>query len=125
MTPLQAVNKTTASVLAKDLLPQVDRARGLMFRRRLGIEQGIWMDMDCTTRALSSIHMVFVFFPISVFWLDRNGIIVDKKLARPFRFFYLPRRPARFVLELHASKFDCARIGDALHLVASSMEPSE
>jgi uncharacterized membrane protein (UPF0127 family) len=111
------VNTTRATILAREMIPDADRARGLMFRRTLGAEQGIWMDMDCTTRFLSSIHMLFVFFPIAVFWLDRSGTVVDKTLARPFRLFYMPHHPARFVLELHACKLDSASVGDQLVLI--------
>jgi uncharacterized membrane protein (UPF0127 family) len=113
------VNLCNSIIIANDLFPHADRARGMMFRRTLGTEQGIWMDMDCTTRILSSIHMMFVFFPLAVFWLDRHGVIVDKILARPFRLMYIPRAPARFVLELHWTKLGLADLGDKLALTAS------
>jgi uncharacterized membrane protein (UPF0127 family) len=116
--PMKSIVNTTRSiVIARDIIPDADRVRGLMFRRTLGAEQGIWMDMDCTTRLLSSIHMLFVFFPVAVFWLDRSGTVVDKTIARPFHPFYLPRRPARYVLELHASKMDSASVGEQLSLI--------
>jgi uncharacterized membrane protein (UPF0127 family) len=119
MSTLSVVNRSNAIVMASDLFPHADRARGMMFRRTLGTEQGIWMDMDCTTRLLSSIHMMFVFFPLAVFWLDRHGVVVDKIRAHPFHWMYLPRSPARFVLELHSAKLDLASVGDTLALITS------
>jgi hypothetical protein len=116
------IHKKDSTVLAEAILPHADRGRGMMFRRTLGEEQGIWMDMDCTSRFLSSIHMFFVFFPLSIFWLDRNGTVVDKVLAHPFHPFYMPRKPARFILELHASKLELADVGDTL--ILSIPEPN-
>jgi uncharacterized membrane protein (UPF0127 family) len=53
-----------------------------------------------------------------VFWLDRKGIVVDKRMAHPFVPFYMPRKPAQYVVELHASRFPMASVGDHLVLVA-------
>jgi uncharacterized membrane protein (UPF0127 family) len=56
--------------------------------------------------------MFFVFFPIAAVWLDRNGRVVDAKLARPFRPMYFPRGPARDVLEGPPGLLDRLEIGD-------------
>jgi uncharacterized membrane protein (UPF0127 family) len=107
-------NLTSSFVIAHAVEYHADRGLGLMFRHQLSVEQGVRLDMDCTTRFFSAIHMLFVFFPIAVFWLDRSGVVVDKTLARPFHPFYIPRQPARFVLELHSCKLDSADRGDQL-----------
>jgi uncharacterized protein len=101
-------------VIADDIPSQADPGLGLMFHRALFEGQGVWLDMDKQTRFFSAIHMLFVFFPIAVFWLDRKGIVVDKVLAHPFMPFYMPRRPARYVVELHASRLPMADVGDRL-----------
>jgi uncharacterized membrane protein (UPF0127 family) len=90
-----------------------------MFHPALSEQQGMWLDMDKQTRFFSAIHMLFVFFPVAVFWLDRKGIVVDKRMAYPFVPFYMPRKPARYVVELHASRFPTASVGDHLALVAA------
>jgi uncharacterized protein len=114
MTLVQVWNLRSSTLVASSVDADADRGLGLMFRRTLDAEQGVRLDMDRTSRAFSAIHMLFVFFPLAVFWLDRNNRIVDKALALPFRPFYMPSRPARYVLELHASTFDAAHIGDQL-----------
>ncbi len=75
------------------------RLRGLTFRRRLGADEGILLVGTRESRMDSAIHMLFVFFPIAVIWLDRTGRVVDTALARPFRLAYVPSGPARDVLE--------------------------
>jgi uncharacterized membrane protein (UPF0127 family) len=63
-----------------------------------------------------AIHMPFVFFPIAVVWLDRDDRVVDKVLARPFRPYYAPRRPARYCLEGHPSLLERVDFDDQLGL---------
>lgn len=90
------------------------RLRGLTFRRRLGKDEGLLLVGGRESRADSAIHMFFVFFPIAALWLDRNGRVVDARLARPFRPFYAPRAPARDVLEGPPEILERVRIGDRL-----------
>jgi uncharacterized protein len=114
---VQVWNESTTALIAGSVEYDADRGLGLMFHRNLGPEHGARLEMDRTSRVFSSIHMFFVFIPLAVFWLDRNRFVVDKALARPFRPFYMPRHPALYVLELHASKLDAAQIGDLLAFI--------
>jgi hypothetical protein len=41
---------------------------------------------------------------------------VDKKLARPFRPYYAPQRPAQYYVEGHPNILDKVQIGDRLEL---------
>jgi len=97
----------------------LSRFMGLMMRRRLDEKQGALLVLTSTSRIDSAIHMLFVFFPLAIFWLDEDGIVVSRCLARPWRPVYLPRQPARYVLELSASRFDSAVEGDRLGLDAA------
>ncbi len=62
----------------------------------------------------ASIHMLFMNFDITVVWLDGQRQVVDVILARKWRPYYVPSRPAQYTLELHASRLDEFRIGDKL-----------
>ncbi len=93
------------------------RLRGLTFRRRLPSDEGILLVGQRTGRWETSIHMFFVFFPIAVLWLDAEGRVVDKRLARPFRPIYLPRTPARDVLEASPDVLDRVAQGDRIQFV--------
>ena len=61
-----------------------------------------------------SLHMLFVFYPIDVLFLDKNRIIADKKENfRPFA-FYKSKKKAMYVIELPdgAIKKSKTMIGD-------------
>jgi uncharacterized membrane protein (UPF0127 family) len=91
------------------------RLRGLTFRRGLGDDEGLLLVGSRESRADTTIHMFFVFFPIAAIWLDSHGRVVDAQLARPFRPYYAPRAPARDVLEGPPALLEQVRIGDQLH----------
>jgi uncharacterized membrane protein (UPF0127 family) len=85
-----------------------------MFRR--GIEEGeaLLFDFKRETRLFSSVHTLLVFFPIALIWLDSEGVVVDKRIAKPFRPFIAPRRRARYLLECHPNFFGRVEIGERL-----------
>ena len=59
---------------------------GLQFRRSLQTNAGIWIS-PC-----SSIHTCFVRFPIDVWMLDRNGVVLQsRRNVRPWRIVLAPR----------------------------------
>ncbi|MBE9471253.1 MAG: DUF192 domain-containing protein [Chloroflexi bacterium] len=90
------------------------RLRGLTFRRHLGDDEGLLLVGRRESRADAAIHMFFVFFPIAAVWLDGGGRVVDVRMARPFRPLYVPRAPARDVLEGPPGLLERVRIGDQL-----------
>jgi uncharacterized membrane protein (UPF0127 family) len=90
------------------------RLRGLTLRRTLGHDEGLLLVGRREGRPETTIHMFLVFFPIAAIWLDRNGRVVDAQLARPFRPLYVPRVPARDVLEGPPALLERVRVGDQL-----------
>jgi len=90
------------------------KLRGLMFRRTLRADEGLLLVESYSSRMGISIHMLFMLFPIAAIWLDENFTVVDCKLARPWRLFYAPRAPARYVLEADPALLRQISIGDAL-----------
>ena len=85
-----------------------------MFSRELKSDQGIIMVENQETRINTSIHMMFMNYDITVLWLNKQLVIVDKVFARKCRLIYLPKMPAQYVVELHQSKFSEFSIGDQL-----------
>jgi len=85
-----------------------------MFRRHLLPDEALLLVGRRESRLETAIHMLFVFFPISVFWLDRDGRVVDRTLARPFRPLYVSRQPARDVLEGPPVLLEMIALGDRL-----------
>lgn len=92
------------------------RLRGLTFRRDLDDDEGMLLVGHRESRVNTAVHMLFVFFPIAAVWLDRKGQVVDAQLAYPFRLLYVPRAPARDVLEGPPTLLERVRIGDQLRL---------
>ena len=75
------------------IIPQLEIANtfirrfiGLQFRSSLPPKSGIWIS-PC-----SSIHTCFMRFPIDVWMLDRNGIVLpSQRNVRPWRIVIAPR----------------------------------
>ncbi|MBW2967196.1 DUF192 domain-containing protein [Candidatus Woesearchaeota archaeon] len=75
------------------------KARGLMFRKPAVLDGG-GMIFLFDSRAIRSIHMLFVFYPIDLLFLDENKKVVEiKQGLRPFR-LYSPKSEAQYVVEL-------------------------
>ncbi len=92
----------------------MSRLRGLMFRSRIEPGEAILLVEGRDSRAAVTIHMFFVPFTIATVWIDSGGHVVDKVAARPWRPYYAPRAPARYILETHAEFLDRVSIGDEL-----------
>ena len=90
------------------------RLRGLTFRRPLADDEGLLLVGQREGRVEAAIHMFFVFFPIAAVWLDGEGHVVDAQLAQPFRPLYVPRAPARDVLEGPPALLKRVRMGDRI-----------
>lgn len=68
--------------------------RGLMFSRKHTLVFVFEKDR------LVQLHMLFVFFPIDVLYLDNNQRVIEvKNDLRPFT-FYSPKNKARYVVEI-------------------------
>lgn len=88
------------------------RLRGLMFRSQLGVDEGLLLVEGRDSRLDSSIHMFFVPFDLAVFWIDSSLTVVDKVMARSWKPAYLSRQPARYILEIHPTRWENYEIGD-------------
>lgn len=112
-------NLRTGQVLSRRVVrcdTFLSRARGLTFRRALQEDEVYLFVLDQESVASAAIHMLFVFFPIAVIWLDGQMRVVDTALARPWRPYYAPRLPARFFVEGAPSLLQDVQAGDELAL---------
>lgn len=110
-------NATTGDVIATRITwctTFLTRGLGLMFRPPVREDEAYIFDQGRESRSLTTIHMLFVFFPLAVIWLDASRRVVDKALARPFYPYYAPSAPARYYLECHPHVLDMVHIGDQL-----------
>lgn len=84
---------------------------GLMFRIR---KPDFGMVFLFGSERRADLHMLFVFFPIDVLFLDKNKKVVDiKKNFKPFT-YYAPKVKAEFVIELPVGKLGKTELGDEI-----------
>ena len=69
------------------------KTRGLMFSRKKTLV------FSFSPKQNVSLHTLFVFFPITVLFLDKKKIIVEQTVMKPFS-FYWPRTKARYIVEI-------------------------
>jgi uncharacterized membrane protein (UPF0127 family) len=87
---------------------------GLQFRRSLPKQEGLLFVSQIESVAASTIHMLNMFFAIAVIWINRDGVVVDKKLAKPWRLAYVPKAGAKYYLEANIHILEKVSIGDRL-----------
>jgi len=90
------------------------RLRGLTFRRPITLDEGLLLVFGRDSRVDSSIHMLGVSFDLAVFWINSEMRVVDKVVAGAWKPAYFPKSPARYVLEVHASRINDFEIGQTV-----------
>lgn len=118
---MQLANQTRGEVIARRVRvcnTRWSRGRGLMFHRHLAADEALWFQLERPGKLVAAIHMLFVFFPIGVVWLDEEGRVVDRALARPFRPWYAPAGPAAAFVEGLPTILERCAVGDVLQLEA-------
>lgn len=104
--------KTTISGKVQFCTSLFSKATGLMFSRKK--ERALVFDFK--RRQLVPLHMLFVFYPIDVLFLDEKKRVVEiKQNFRPFA-FYTPHKRARYVVEILAGlvKKSKTKLGDKI-----------
>lgn len=90
------------------------KAKGLMFSRKI-TDKAIIFPFNKEEKW--SLHMLFVFFPIDVLWLNEEKEIVDiKENFKPFSIIAKPKEKASYVIELpyNTIKNTNTEIGDKI-----------
>ncbi len=120
MSPQQVVvNMRTGQVIlarASYCAGFLSRLVGLQFRRRLAEKEGVIFVCASPSRVAAAIHTIGLRFSIGVVWLDSELIVVDMKLAKPWRFAHVPKAPAMYYFEANPSILDMVQIGDELRI---------
>ena len=88
--------------------------RGLQWRVSLPENEGLLFVWKKASVSQTTIHMFFVFFAIAAVWLDDEGVVVDAQLARPWRPYYAPAKPARYLIEANPALLERVAVGDQL-----------
>jgi uncharacterized protein len=110
-------NITRKTGLAKDIMlckSLGSQMKGLMFSRKIEDKALI---MVFQKERIVALHMMFVFFPIDIIFLDRRKKVVELvEGARPFISQIVPKNRALYVVELPAGTIRKSRtkLGDRL-----------
>lgn len=107
---------STPPILAKYCESFACQLRGLLFRRDLPPGEGLLLVQKSDTYVNSAIHMLGMAFDICAVWINTECEVVDVRLARRWRLAYIPRRPARYILETHPAHLAEFAIGDHVEI---------
>ena len=72
------------------------------------------MDNKTENRLDSGIHMLGMKFDLGIVWINADGKVVDLRYARKWLSFLLPRKPAKYVLEILPQRLKEFKIGDQI-----------
>ena len=119
-TQVDVVNRRTGEVLVRSARwcsSRASRLRGLQYRRRLEPGEALILVKPKDSIFNSSIHMLFVFFPIAAVWINNQGRVTSAQLARPWHPYYASSEPARYVLEAAPDLLERLKVGDEVDFV--------
>ncbi len=117
---VKIVHRATGKVLVESARwchSRLCRLLGLQFRRRLKPNEALLLVMAKDSIAQTSIHMFFVFFPITAVWINSAGKVTHKQLAKPWRPYYASPEPAQYVLEISPSFLKKIKVGDEVDFI--------
>ncbi|MBN2551043.1 MAG: DUF192 domain-containing protein [Anaerolineales bacterium] len=92
------------------------RLRGLTFQKQLPPNWGLLLVQERENRLDASIHMLFMQLDLGVVWIDSQDRVVDTRLARRWKLSYIPKNPARYVLEISVERLNEFSVGDQLKI---------
>ncbi|MFH1390825.1 MAG: DUF192 domain-containing protein [Candidatus Diapherotrites archaeon] len=90
------------------------RFKGLMFEKKENFDYGLVFELDKEGRINSSVHMLFVFFPIDIVYLNSEKIVVDKTTLNPWILNYTPKKSAKYFVELPKETASKIKLGEKL-----------
>jgi hypothetical protein len=91
-----------------------EKFKGLMLESEKNFDYALIFVLGSETRIGASVHMLFVFFPIDIIFLDENKKVVDKASLKPWVLNYTPKKPAKYLIEMPKSMGNKIKIGDKL-----------
>lgn len=85
-----------------------------MFQKSISPDSGVLLVEGNESKINASIHMLLMKFDIAAIWINDDFQVVDSVLAKRWKLLYLPKSPARYILELHSTRLGDFRDGDQL-----------
>lgn len=88
--------------------------KGLQFAPPLSDDEGVLFVRNRESISETTIHMFFMRFDIGVIWVNKEGRVVDKKLAKRWRPYYAPQFAAQYFIEANPTILKRIDINDVL-----------
>lgn len=113
------VNERTGKIVlarARVCASFVSRLLGLTFMNQQTVNEGALFICRSPSRLATAIHTFAVSSQIGVVWLDSDRKVVDKKLAKPWRFAHVPSTRAMYYLEAEPTILERVEIGDPISI---------
>ncbi|MDO8428976.1 MAG: DUF192 domain-containing protein [Candidatus Diapherotrites archaeon] len=110
-------NKTQNQIIIEKVkLAQTrhQKAKGLMFENQKNFNYALVFDFEKEVRMQASLHMMFVFFPIVVLFLNSEKKIVEIAHLKPFQLNYTPKNKIQYAIELPEEKINQVQLNDVL-----------
>lgn len=89
--------------------------RGLTFRRQLPLDEGLLLVQGRDSRLEAAIHMLGVWFDLTIVWINADMLVVDVRKASSWWSVFVPQFPASYVLEMSVDKLRDFRVGDEVY----------
>jgi len=99
---MRLINKTKNLPIAENVEVADNffkKIKGLMFSKKF--RRPLLITFSRETRKTNAIHSIFVFFQFDAVFLDSKKVVVDIKRVKPFTFLIIPKKPAKYVIELN------------------------
>ena len=106
----------TRPITARRCQSFICRLRGLMFTRSMQADSGLLLVQSRENRLDAAIHTLFMSMDLAVIWINNNEEVVDICLAARWRPAYIPKQPARYVLETRPDRLPDFNIGDKVSI---------
>lgn len=97
------------------------KARGLMFTRPL--KEGESLVLGFGKEVKAPIHMLFVFYPLDIIWVNSKLKVVDIRTnVKPFTPLVVPKARAQYIIEAKAGAAKEIKIGDSAIIKEKELE---
>jgi uncharacterized membrane protein (UPF0127 family) len=93
-------------------------SRGLMFANKEKIEKGAFFTLPGKRLSprMSAVTMLFVVHPLDILFLNEEYKVVDKVSLKAWIPSYIPKAPAKYIVESSKNSFKDVQLGDELKI---------
>jgi uncharacterized protein len=108
------INRKNFKIKLKIANKPWQRLKGLMFEDLKKFDYALLFEFPKESVFGCSIHMIFVFFPIDVLFLNKEKKVVDKITLLPFTPNYTPKKASKYIIEMPQGKAKKIKLGDKI-----------